>query len=98
MSRRTKFNRDFPEFLKVVLTFLGNKELNQVADTLVSDSENKLLRKRFMFWKEHTKHSQVARYHHERKTLQRYEISGIASSTQFYASSFHFCFIMKSLR
>ena len=50
----------------------ANKELNEVADTLVNDSKNRLLRMKFMLWKKLTKHSQVARYHHETKMLRRH--------------------------
>ena len=63
------------ECLLITFTFLGNKELNQVADTLVYDSENKLLRTKFLFWRKLTKHSQVAKYHHETKMVRRYDIT-----------------------
>ncbi|XP_028393831.1 uncharacterized protein LOC114518104 [Dendronephthya gigantea] len=50
----------------------GSKELNQVADTLVYDSENRLLENKFMLWRKLTKHSQVAKYHHETKMTRRH--------------------------
>ena len=51
--------------------FLGNKELNQVADVVIHDSEIKLLMLKFGFWKNATRHVQVAKYHHSTKLARR---------------------------